>query len=507
MKAKGIVAIALGAALVLGGCGSIRGECAHEWSTWKEETAPTCTEEGTEKRSCPKCGKEERQKTPAAGHKWGTWQEKEAPTCTEKGTQERECGVCHEKETKSVDALGHAEGVWTSDNEGHWKICPVCEEALTEKEPHTAENGECTVCGGEVLGLEYAVYENECHVIGIGTESGDITIPAMYCGKPVTEIAEKAFFYEDITSVVIPDSVVYIRRIAFYQCASLRRVKLGSSVKEIGEQAFNWDKALTEVELNSSLETIGDGAFTNCAFTEIELPSSLQSIGQNAFYGSGIVHMRIPDSVQEVGESAFYGCENLESMQVGKGVRELPHMFCYGLSNGRSKLSSVVLSEGLETIGGAAFSQCAMLTQISIPSTVRTISETAFNRTGLTEIVIPNTVETLESNAFSNCESLTRVVIGDGVTSIKSGTFYCCSVLSDMTVGSGVQSIAKGAFQGCENLTSIKFRGSTDAWKEIEKEGDRFGTWKPTVKSGPSWSPVLTEVICNNGTLTGDDMG
>ena len=121
MKAKGFVVFMLGAVLILSGCGSIETGCAHRWSTWTEETAPTCTEEGMEVRTCSECGREEHQKTPATGHNWGTWTEKSAPTCTKTGTQERECNVCHEKETKSVDALGHAEGIWDSDSEGHWK--------------------------------------------------------------------------------------------------------------------------------------------------------------------------------------------------------------------------------------------------------------------------------------------------------------------------------------------------------------------------------------------------
>ncbi len=506
MKAKSIVAVALGAVLVLSGCFGRKQDCEHEWSTWAEEIAPTCTEEGTEKRTCPKCGKEERQKTPAAGHKWGTWQEKEAPTCTEKGTQERECNVCHDKETKDVEAKGHAEGVWESDGEGHWKICPVCEETLTGKEPHTAEAGECTVCGGEVLGLEYAVYEHECHVIGIGTESGDITIPAAYCGKPVTEIAEKAFYYEDITSVVVPDSVEYIRRTAFYQCSSLRRVTLGNSVKEIGEQAFHWDSALSEVKLDTSLEKIGECAFGSCAITKLELPSSLQSIGQEAFYSAALQTVTVPGSVTEFGPRIFYQCKSLQSVRFEKGVKEIPQDACYGCQ----VLSSVSLPESLETIGNEAFGNCPALLQISIPATVQTIGAGAFEYTGLSEVTVPDSVETLENAAFYNCKSLTRAVIGNGVISLGEmkkmsdvGVFEGCVLLNDMTIGSGVKSIAQRAFRGCEQLTKIVFRGSTDVWKEIEKEKD----WGPSKKEMVWWTSVLSEVVCNNGTLTGDDIG
>lgn len=509
MKAKNIAVIVLGAALVLGGCGGGKGDCEHAWSAWAEETAPTCTEEGTEKRSCQKCGREERQQIPAAGHKWGTWQEGKAPTCTQKGIQERECSVCHEKESKEVEALGHAEGVWASDNEGHWKKCPVCEEALTEKEPHTAEGGTCTVCGGEVLGLEYAVYETECHVIGIGTEAGDIVIPATYCGKPVTEIAESAFSYEAVTSVIIPNSVVYIRRTAFYQCSSLRRVELGNSVKEIGEQAFNWDRALFEVELNASLEKIGKSAFGHCAFTEIELPSSLRSIGEDAFYSAAIQSVTVPGSVTEWGAYVFDQCKSLQSVIFEKGIKEIPEDACYGCS----ALTDVSLPEGLETIGDTAFGNCRVLSEIAIPASVRTIGDGAFEYSGLSDIVIPDTVKSLGGAAFYNCKSLVSAVVGDGVASLGEigqmsavGTFEGCALLTDMTIGSGVRSIAQRTFRGCEKLASIKFRGSTDAWKLIEKES-KMDTWQPTAKIGGFWSSVLAEVVCGNGTLMGEEIG
>ncbi len=509
MKSKSIFAFLIGAALLLGGCGGGTKDCAHVWGTWTAETAPTCTVEGVEKRTCTECGQEERQKVSAVGHQWGTWSEAKAPSCTADGMQERECSRCHEKETKPVAALGHAEGVWTSDEEGHWKQCPVCGEALSQKEPHVAEDGVCTVCGGEVLGLEYAVYETECHVIGIGTESGDIVIPATYCGKPVTEIGEKAFFYEDITSVVIPDSVLYIRKTAFYQCSSLRRVQLGNSVKEIGEQAFFWDRALSEIELPASLEKIDSTAFGYCAVKEIGLPASLQSIGQEAFYNSALESVTIPAGVTELGERIFYQCKSLQSIRFESGIKEIPENICYGCT----VLSSVTLPNGLETIKRRAFANCPALTQISIPTSVLTLGEGAFQYSGLTEVSIPDSVKTLENAVFYNCKSLVRATVGNGVTSIGKnealggvGMFEECSKLNDLTIGNGVTTIASRAFQGCALLTRISYRGTMDKWKEIEKGGGT-GTWRPTVKKNGLWTSVLEEVVCIGGSLTGEEMG
>ena len=480
MKKKGIFAFLLGAVLCLGGCG---GDCSHVWSTWAEERAPTCTEEGMEKRICSKCGKEERRETTATGHKWGNWEESKAPTCTEKGTQKRECEICHESESKQTDALGHAEGVWTSDEEWHWKECPVCGEILSAREPHKAENGTCTVCGGEVVGLEYAVYEKECHVIGIGTEEGDIVIPATYSGKPVTEIGKSAFYCEEITSVFIPGSVVYIREGAFDDCEKLKSVRFGDHVKTIETNAFLGDALLSEINLPESLETIGTEAFVGCGVTEIV----------------------IPDSVTELGESVFNRCKNLQSISIGSGIKDLPLMFCYAAEN----LTSVHLKEGLETVGDSAFAECSSLAQIAFPSSVHAIREGAFEFSGLREIVIPDTVKTLENAVFYSCKALVRAEIGNGVVSLGEmgqfadvGVFEKCAALKSVTIGSGVKSIASRAFENCVLLTSIFFKGSREEWKAIKKES----RWAPSTNDWGMSQDVLQEVVCNNGTLTGTDM-
>lgn len=53
--------------------------------------------------------------------------------------------------------------------------------------------------------------------------------------------------------------------------------------------------------------------------------------------------------------------------------------------------------------------------------------------TEMTSIVIPDGVTSIGDNAFYNCSSLTSVTIGDGVTSISNSAFSGCSSLTDIT--------------------------------------------------------------------------
>ena len=77
--------------------------------------------------------------------------------------------------------------------------------------------------------------------------------------------------------------------------------------------------------------------------------------------------------VSEIGQYAFFSMGNITSVTIPPSVRSIGRMAfaeCTALSN-------VVLSEGLETIQGAAFSSTA-LSSLTIPSSVQSISPMAF---------------------------------------------------------------------------------------------------------------------------------
>ena len=81
--------------------------CEHTYGDWVVTTAATCTEAGSHKKTCSKCGDEIVEAIAALGHDYvaGTVH---APTCTEAGYTEYECSRCHdEKHDDEVAALGH----------------------------------------------------------------------------------------------------------------------------------------------------------------------------------------------------------------------------------------------------------------------------------------------------------------------------------------------------------------------------------------------------------------
>ena len=134
---------------------------------------------------------------------------------------------------------------------------------------------------------------------------------------------------EEITELVIPNSITDIPRYAFAGCSKLTSLTIPNSVTSIGEYAFAncpietatipgiaasfiKNNNLKTVVLTSG-ENIADSAFENCSrLTSIEIPNGITSIGRFAFEGcSSLTSITIPNSVTGIGSFAFKDCSLL----------------------------------------------------------------------------------------------------------------------------------------------------------------------------------------------------
>ena len=89
--------------------------------------------------------------------------------------------------------------------------------------------------------------------------------------------------------------------------------------------------------------------------------------------------------------------------------------------SGFSALSSVTIGNSVTSIGDYAFDVCSNLTSICIPYSVIFIGACAFRCCGFTEIIIPNSVVTIDNFAFQGCGELSSVIIGNSLEAATAG--------------------------------------------------------------------------------------
>ena len=151
-------------------------------------------------------------------------------------------------------------------------------------------------------------------------------------------------------------------------------------------------------------------------------------------------------------DSPFYQNSNIKSVIIGNGVTSIGDYVFEGCEN----LTSVTIPNTVISIGDDAFDCCTSLTNVTIPDRVTSIGNEAFYYCkSLTSVTIPDSVTSIGSYAFCGCKSLTSVSIGNGVTNIYSFAFVDCTSLTSVTIPDSVTSIGSYAFDGCTSLTSI----------------------------------------------------
>ena len=173
----------------------------------------------------------------------------------------------------------------------------------------------------------------------------------------------------------------------------------------------------------------------------------------NPWYSNdNIKSVIIEDGITSIGNDAFYKCENLTFVSIPGSVTSIGHgafSYCIGLSG-------IDIPDSVVSIGGGAFSNCNNLESITIPGNIRTINNNLFyDCDSLVEIIIPDTVLSIGESAFAYCDNLTNISLSDSITSIGSRAFSNCTSLDKIIIPDSVTSIGISAFDNCYNLTSI----------------------------------------------------
>ncbi len=243
------------------------------------------------------------------------------------------------------------------------------------------------------------------------------------------------------TEIVIPNGVTAIGAHAFDECQSHVAVRISASVTDIDENAFSdWAVWLITVDDDNTNFSSYDGILYNRDRSKLlRCPEGKP--------GTVI----IPNGVGTIGDYAFSRCEDLLDIYIPEsvvGIGDFAFVNC--------SMMNVTVSEGVESIGRFAFASCENLANIAIPNSVIHIGESAFSMcSSLSEVYIPGNLTGIEDRMFQDCNSLTSIIIPEGITTIGDLAFGGCSRLETISLPESMASIDVFAFYKCGNLKSI----------------------------------------------------
>ncbi|MDE7440494.1 MAG: leucine-rich repeat domain-containing protein [Clostridia bacterium] len=414
----------------------------------------------------------------------------------------------------------HDYGGWITDNDYHWRECKneKCNEKLIEKSSHSdADNdGKCDICLIEHShSFAQTVTEPTC------VEKG-YTQFTCSCGYHYKDEEKAASGHDYSEAVTVPTCTG--KGFTSYTCNACGSGYNGNYVDALGhdfgadnlctrcgyfKHEHEYEKTVIEPTCTESGYTLSNckyctvsfvsdrkdalghnyenGQCTQCGdFTATEglkytlstdgtyyvctgietvidedifIPSvykgkPVTEIGPRAFSMLQTVKkVVIQDGITTIGWGAFYECSNLISLSIPASVKILSDRMCCECLN----LTTVTLVYGLEEIEFCAFAGCIRLKNLTLPDSVICIKENAFlSCSGLQSINIPDSVTSISDETFLGCSSLQSINIPDHVTSIGNEAFLGCSSLQSINIPDSVISLGEYVFRRCSGLESVK---------------------------------------------------
>lgn len=252
-----------------------------------------------------------------------------------------------------------------------------------------------------------------------------------------------------LTTCTIPDGVTNICDYAFYNCANVSSVIIPNSVVNIGNEAFYYS-GIKSIAFGNNVVNIGTSAFAECkGLTSIELPNSLNTIGNNAFKDcTGLTSLSIPNSVTSIGVSAFYGCKNISSLVMGSNVSIIgKDAFKGGYYSSDNKPIAVYVTD--------LAAWCAISFANSGANPMQGKGTFYVDSTLVKDLIIPEGVDSIGQYAFYYCQSIETITIPNSVTNISKYAFSYNSNLTTLTIGTGLETIGEYAFDNCSKLTRL----------------------------------------------------
>lgn len=172
-------------------------------------------------------------------------------------------------------------------------------------------------------------------------------------------------------------------------------------------------------------------------------------------------------------------------------------------------LTSIVIPEGVTSIGRMSFSQCTSLAAITLPSTLTVVGSFAFNGTAYfsnSDNITDNGLLFIGAYLIASLPSRAtgEIALPEGILGLGNTALYNCSSLERVVLPSSVRFIGENAFNGCTSLDTLEMLGTeppsleSNAFTDVED----FAVLVPchsseTYLEANNWSSLTIVENCN----------
>ena len=216
-------------------------------------------------------------------------------------------------------------------------------------------------------------------------------------------------------------------------------IDLSSGVMASGKCGNNLTWELTN---DGTLTIFGTGEMWNYEYNVQKSSSSAPWTE----YRESLETVIIRNGVTSIGNYAFYCGDFKGDLIIPNGVISIGD---YAFCSGTGFKGSLVIPDSVTSIGDYAFQSCNSLTSLMLSNNLISIGENAFcfcsNIKG--NLILPDSITNIGNDAFHSCGFTGSLTIPDKVISIGDGAFSSCSFTGSLTIPKSVISIGNSAFR------------------------------------------------------------
>lgn len=215
--------------------------------------------------------------------------------------------------------------------------------------------------------------------------------------------------------------------------------------------------------------------------TEITVPAyyegkPVKAVGEDAFKNqTRITSVTLPDGIESIQKNAFFGCMRITDFTVPRSLTTVGEDAFRGCKIERVEVKSfgAWCAIDFEDLDANPMHSGALFTMDGEP---------------ISKIVFDENETKIKKYTFAGCKNLVSIVLPKKLETICEGAFYSCTALEQIEMFKDTKRMENRSFEGCVRMSEIRFDGTLTEWNAMEKEK----RW--------DYSTVSYSLICSDTT-------